>query len=45
MIYGISKALPFAAVPAAALLAVIQTALVAVRDHHRLRAGGIVGAA
>jgi TRAP-type C4-dicarboxylate transport system permease small subunit len=45
MIYGISKALPFAAVPTAALLAVIQTVLVAIRDHHRLRAGGIVGAA
>jgi TRAP-type C4-dicarboxylate transport system permease small subunit len=44
MIYGISKALPFAAVPVAALLAAIQTVLVATRDHHRLRAGEIVGA-
>jgi TRAP-type C4-dicarboxylate transport system permease small subunit len=43
MIYGISKALPFAAVPVAALLAAIQTVLVAVRDHHRLRAGESVG--
>lgn len=36
MIYGMSKALPFAAVPVAATLAVIQLALVAVRDQMRL---------
>jgi TRAP-type C4-dicarboxylate transport system permease small subunit len=45
MIYGISKALPFATVPTAALLCVVQTVLVAVRDHHRLRTSGIVGVA
>lgn len=43
MIYGISKALPFAAVPVAALIAAIQTVLVAIRDHHRLRAGESAG--
>lgn len=37
MIYGVSKALPFAAVPVAAAIAVVQLALVAVRDQARLR--------
>jgi TRAP-type C4-dicarboxylate transport system permease small subunit len=37
MIYGTSKALPFAAVPVGAALAAIQLALVAVRDQLRLR--------
>ncbi|CAM5378883.1 TRAP transporter small permease [Thauera mechernichensis] len=36
MIYGMSKALPFAAVPVAAALAVVQLTLVAVRDQLRL---------
>jgi TRAP-type C4-dicarboxylate transport system permease small subunit len=35
MIYGLSKALPFAAVPVAAALACVQLALVAVRDQAR----------
>ena len=38
MIYGMSKALPFAAVPAAAALAAVQLVLVAIRDQ----AGGKV---
>ena len=38
MIYGLSKAVPFAAVPVAAALAAIQLALVAVRDQARIRA-------
>jgi TRAP-type C4-dicarboxylate transport system permease small subunit len=38
MIYGASKALPFAAVPVGAALAAIQLVLVAVRDQVRLRA-------
>ena len=37
MIYGLSKAVPFAAVPVGAALAAIQLALVAVRDQARLR--------
>ena len=37
MIYGTSKALPFAAVPAGAALAAIQLTLVAIRDQARLR--------
>lgn len=36
MIYGMSKALPFAAVPVAAALAAVQLALVAVRDQARI---------
>jgi TRAP-type C4-dicarboxylate transport system permease small subunit len=39
MIYGMSKALPFAAVPVGAALAALQLALVAVRDQARLRGG------
>ncbi len=35
MIYGLSKALPFAAVPVAAALACIQLPLVAIRDQAR----------
>ena len=37
MIYGISKALPFAAVPVGAALAAVQLILVAARDQARLR--------
>lgn len=37
MIYGLSKALPFAAVPVGAALAAVQLTLVAVRDQSRLR--------
>ncbi len=37
MIYGLSKAVPFAAVPVAAALAAIQLGLVAVRDQARIR--------
>lgn len=37
MIYGLSKAMPFAAVPVGAALAALQLALVAVRDQARLR--------
>ena len=37
MIYGMSKALPFAAVPVGAALAAIQLMLVAARDQARLR--------
>ena len=37
MIYGMSKSLPFAAVPVGAALAAVQIALVAVRDQARLR--------
>ncbi|WP_418320210.1 TRAP transporter small permease [Piscinibacter sakaiensis] len=37
MISGMSKALPFAAVPVGATLAAIQLALVAIRDQARLR--------
>lgn len=37
MIYGMSKALPFAAVPVGAALAATQLLLVAVRDQARLR--------
>ncbi len=37
MIYGMSKALPFAAVPVGAALAAIQLTLVAIRDQARLR--------
>jgi TRAP-type C4-dicarboxylate transport system permease small subunit len=37
MIYGMSRALPFAAVPVGAGLAAIQLLLVAVRDQARLR--------
>ncbi len=37
MIYGTSKALPFAAVPVGAALAAIQLLLVAIRDQERLR--------
>ena len=37
MIYGLSKAVPFAAVPVGAALAAVQLALVAVRDQARLR--------
>lgn len=36
MIYGMSKSLPFAAVPVSATLAVIQLMLVAVRDQLRI---------
>lgn len=36
MIYGMSKALPFAAVPVAAVLAMVQLALVGLRDQLRL---------
>lgn len=36
MIYGMSKSLPFAAVPVSATLAVIQLILVAVRDQLRI---------
>ncbi len=38
MIYGMTKALPFAAVPVSAALAAIQLALVAVRDQARIKA-------
>ncbi len=38
MIYGMSKALPFAAVPVASALAALQLALVAIRDQARIRA-------
>ena len=38
MIYGMSKALPFAAVPVSAALAALQLALVAVRDQARIKA-------
>lgn len=37
MIYGLSKALPFAAVPVGAALAAVQLTLVALRDQARLR--------
>jgi TRAP-type C4-dicarboxylate transport system permease small subunit len=37
MIYGMSKALPFAAVPVGAALAAVQLALVAFRDQARMR--------
>lgn len=37
MIYGMSKALPFAAVPVGATLAAVQLLLVALRDQARLR--------
>jgi TRAP-type C4-dicarboxylate transport system permease small subunit len=37
MIYGLSKAVPFAAVPVAAAIAAVQLALVAVRDQARIR--------
>ena len=37
MIYGMTKALPFAAVPVAAALSALQLALVAVRDQARIR--------
>lgn len=37
MIYGLSKGLPFAAVPVGAALAALQLALVAIRDQARLR--------
>lgn len=37
MIYGISKQLPFAAVPVSAALALVQLSLVAARDQLRLR--------
>ncbi len=37
MIYGTSKALPFAAVPVGAALAAVQLSLVAIRDQARLR--------
>lgn len=37
MIYGISKGIPFAAVPVAAAMAAIQLAFVAIRDQARLR--------
>ena len=37
MIYGMSKALPLAAVPVGAALAAVQLTLVAVRDQARLR--------
>ena len=36
MIYGLSKMLPFAAVPVSAALAIVQLILVAVRDQARL---------
>ncbi|UCE30592.1 MAG: TRAP transporter small permease subunit [Burkholderiales bacterium] len=36
MIYGMSKALPFLAVPVSAALAAVQLALVAVRDQRRI---------
>ena len=36
MIYGMSKSLPFAAVPVSAALAVVQLSLVALRDQLRL---------
>ena len=36
MIYGLSKMVPFAAVPVSAALATIQLILVAVRDQARL---------
>lgn len=35
MIYGMPKALPFAAVPTGALLAMVQILLVAIRDQYR----------
>ena len=38
MINGLSKALPFAAIPVGAALAAVQLALVATRDQLRLRA-------
>lgn len=41
MIYGMSKALPFAAVPAFAGLAAVLMLLVAVRDQGRLGAGAV----
>lgn len=40
MIYGMSKALPFAAVPAAAALACIQIALAGIRDQSSLTITG-----
>jgi hypothetical protein len=33
MIYGMNKALPFAAVPVAAVVAAVQLVLVAIRDQ------------
>lgn len=39
MIYGMSKALPFAAVPVAAALACVQLVLVAIRDQARFDSG------
>ena len=43
MIYGMTKSLPFSAVPVAAALACIQLALVAIRDQGRLDAEPGVG--
>ncbi len=40
MIYGMSKGLPFAAVPVSAALAAVQLILVAVRDQARIRRDG-----
>lgn len=39
MIYGMSKAVPFAAVPVSAALAALQLVLVAIRDQARMRPG------
>ena len=39
MIYGVSKALPFAAVPVAGVVACIQLVLVAIRDQARFDSG------
>ena len=44
MVFGMSKALPFAAVPVAAALACMQLALVAVRDQARFGHDGHLGA-
>jgi TRAP-type C4-dicarboxylate transport system permease small subunit len=45
MIYGLSKALPFAAVPVSGGLAAFQTICVAIRDQHRLAEPGAGSAA
>ncbi len=44
MVFGMSKALPFAAVPTAAALACIQLVLVALRDQARYGHDGHIGA-
>lgn len=43
MVFGMSKALPFAAVPTAAALACVQLVLVAIRDQARYGHDGHIG--